>query len=109
MGLPATGPTIAAGTTASASALAAPPAGSLTCDSIDEGVKTTIRSIARSADLLPPGRLKLRMRFVGGDVGGGPLPIPTTNTFEQTVEKLAGDGLQMIGNPPIPSKAATIR
>lgn len=83
--------------------IAAPPARPSTYASIniDDGVKTRVRSIVMSADVLPPERLKLRMRIVGGDVNGGPLPSPTTNTFEQTFEKLAGGGLRMIGNPPV--------
>ena len=86
--------------------IAAPPAGPSTYASIniDEGVKTRVRSVVLSADPLPPERLKLRMRIVGGDVDGGPLPSPTTNTFEQTFEKPAGGVLRMVGDPPIPLK-----
>lgn len=71
---------------------------------IDNGVKTTIRSVVVAADPMPPKKLKLRMRIVGGDVDGGPLPSPTTSTFEQTFEKSADGGLTMLGNPPIPLK-----
>jgi len=84
--------------------IAAPPVGPSTYESvsIDDGVKTRIRSVVLSADTLMSVRLKLRMRIVGGNVDGGPLPSPTTNTFEQTFEKLTGSGLRMVGNPPIP-------
>jgi hypothetical protein len=71
---------------------------------MDDGAKTTIRSVVLAADPLSPRRLKLRMRIVGGDVDGGPLPSPTTSTFEQTFGKLADGGLQMAGNSPIPLK-----
>ena len=68
---------------------------------VDNGVKTTVRSLVLTAMPLPPQSLKLRMRIVGGDVDGGPLPSPTTNTFEQTFARQGGDAMQMAGNPPI--------
>jgi hypothetical protein len=78
--------------------VAAPPAGPSSFDSvtIDEGVKTTLRSVVLSAERLPPGRLKLRTAVC--------VHSPATNIFEQTFENLAGGGLPMIGNPPIPLK-----
>jgi hypothetical protein len=68
---------------------------------VNNGVKTTIRSLVLTAVPLSPGSLRLRMRIVGGDVDGGPLPSPTTNTFEQTFERGAGDAMRMAGNPPV--------
>jgi hypothetical protein len=79
---------------------------------IDNGVKTTVHSLVLAAVQPSPRSLTLRVRIVGGDVDGGPLPSPTTNTFEQTFEKPAGEkpagekrddsAMQMAGNPPIP-------
>ena len=66
---------------------------------IDNGVKTTVRSLVLTAVPLSSRSLRLRMRIVGGDVNGGPLPSPTTNTFEQTFERVARDTMQMAGNP----------
>jgi hypothetical protein len=68
---------------------------------IDDGVKITIRSLVLTAVPLSPRSLRLRMRIVGGDVDGGPLPSPTTNTFEQIFERVAGDAVQMAGKPPL--------
>jgi len=83
--------------------IAEPPAAepTYTTINIDNGVKTTIRSLVLTAVLLSPRSLRLRMRIVGGDVDGGPLPSPTTNTFEQTFERGAGNAVQMAGKPPV--------
>ena len=90
-------------------AVAAPPGGAptYTTVNIDNGVKTTVRSLVVTAVQPAPQSLTLRVRILGGDVDGGPLPSPTTNTFEQTFEKPAGEkpagaAMQMAGNPPIP-------
>jgi hypothetical protein len=68
---------------------------------VDNGVKTTVRSLVLTTVPLSSRSLRLRMRIVGGDVDGGPLPSPTTNTFEQTFERGADDTIQMAGNPPV--------
>ena len=83
--------------------IAEPPAAepTYTTINIDNGVKTTIHSVVLTAVPASPQSLRLRMRIVGGDVDGGPLPSPTTNTFEQTFERGAGDTVQMAGNPPV--------
>jgi hypothetical protein len=83
--------------------VAEPPGGgpTYTTLSVDDGVRTTVRSLILTTTLLSPRRLRLRMRIFGGDRDGGPLPSPTTNTFEQTFEKSAGDVMQMAGNTPI--------
>jgi hypothetical protein len=67
----------------------------------DVGIKTTVRSVVRATERIPPNRLKFTFRIVGGDRDGMPLPSPPTNTFEQTFEKRAGDVMEMAGNPPI--------
>jgi hypothetical protein len=68
---------------------------------VDNSVRTTVRSLILTAAPLPPRQLRLTMRIFGGDRDGGPLPSPTTNTFDQTFEKLASNVMQMAGNPPI--------
>jgi hypothetical protein len=68
---------------------------------IDNGIKTTVRSIVLAATPAAPRSLKLRLRIIGGDVDGGPLPSPTTNTFEQIFSRQAGDAMQMAGSPAI--------
>jgi hypothetical protein len=90
--------------------IAGPPgaAPTYTTVNIDNGVKTTIHSVIVSAIAVSPRRLGLRLRITGGDVDGGPLPSPTTNTFEQTFEKLADDGVEMTGNPPVRLKRCRI-
>jgi hypothetical protein len=83
--------------------VAAPPGGAptYTTISVDAGVKTTVDSIVQAAVLLPPRRLRLTLRIVGGNRDGFPLPSPTTNTFEQTFE-IIGDGrLQMVRTDPL--------
>jgi len=69
-----------------------PPGGAAvyTTISVDEGVKTTVRSTIQAALLLSPRKLKLTLKIVGGDRDGFPLPSPTTNTFEQIFEILGG-------------------
>jgi hypothetical protein len=83
--------------------IAEPPgdAPTYTTINVDNGVKTTVRSLVLTVVPLSSRSLRLRMRIVGGDVNGGPLPSPTTNTFEQTLERGAGDTMQMAGNPPV--------
>ena len=61
----------------------------------DAGSKTTIRSVVRAAERIPPNRLKLTLRIVGGDRDGGGLPDMVTNTMEDTFEILADGRLQM--------------
>jgi len=67
-----------------------PPGGApvYTTISVDEGVKTAVRSTIQAAVLLSPRKLKLTLKIIGGDRDGFPLPSPTTNTFEQTFEIL---------------------
>jgi hypothetical protein len=83
--------------------IAEPPGGGpvYTTINIDDGHKTTVHSLVQSAVLLPPHQLKLRLRIFGGDMDGGPLPSPTTNTFDQTFEKLPGHPLRMVGIQPL--------
>jgi hypothetical protein len=69
--------------------------------SMEGSVSTTVRSTVLEA--LPDGigRLRLRVRIIGGDRGGGgPLPNPTTNTFEQVIEKVEGQGIRLAGLDP---------
>jgi hypothetical protein len=83
--------------------IAEPPgdAATYTTINVDNGVKTTVRSLVLTAVPLSSRSLRLRMRIVGGDVNGGPLPSPTTNTFEQTFERSTGDTIEMAGNPRV--------
>jgi hypothetical protein len=83
--------------------VAEPPGGgpTYTTINIDDGRKTTVHSLVLSAVSPSPQRLTLGMRIFGGDFDGGPLPSPTTNTFEQTFEKRADNAMQMAGNTPI--------
>jgi hypothetical protein len=83
--------------------VAEPPAADATYTTIniDNGVRTTVHSLVLTAVPLSLRSLRLRMRIVGGDVDGGPLPSPTTNTFEQTFKQGAGDTMQMADNPPV--------
>ena len=62
----------------------------------DAGVTTTVNSEVLDAEPAGPGQLKLRLRIVGGDRDGGPLPSPTTNTFEQVIEK-TDQGIRLVG------------
>jgi hypothetical protein len=71
-----------------------------TTTSVDEGVKTTVRSTIQAAVLHSPHKLKLMLKIIGGDRDGFPLPSPTTNTFEQIFEILDGR-LQIGGATPI--------
>jgi hypothetical protein len=68
--------------------------------SADGGVRMTIRSAVMDALPLGGGRLKLELRIIGGDRDGGPLPSPTTNRFEQTIEKVGGDRIILTGAAP---------
>ena len=67
---------------------------------MEGSVSTTVRSTVLEA--LPEGawRLRLRVRIIGGDRGGGPSPSPTTNTFEQVIEKVEGQGIRLAGLDP---------
>lgn len=64
------------------------------------GIITTVRS--RLLVVLPLGgnRVRLRLRILGGDRDGGPLPSPTTNTFEQTFERITDDQIRLDGSAP---------
>jgi hypothetical protein len=68
---------------------------------VDDGVRTTVHSLVLTAVSPCPKQLRLRVRITGGDVDGAPLPSPTTNTFEQRFEKLAGGMMQMASNTPL--------
>jgi hypothetical protein len=77
--------------------VAAPPGGaaSFTTVNAEDGVATTVNSEVLEAAPAGPGQLKLRLRIVGGD-RDGPLPSPTTNTFEQVIEK-TDQGIRLAG------------
>src|SRR5262249_43629100 len=83
----------------------APPAGPSTDDSVtsDEGVKTTIRCVVLSADLLPrdDGTADAHCRRRRASQ-------PEDQHLRADIEKPAGRGLQMPGNRQSPSKGATI-
>jgi len=68
---------------------AAPPgdAASFTTVNAEDGVATTVNSEVLEAAPAGPDQLKLRLRIVGGDHDGGPSPSPTTDTYEQVIEK----------------------
>ncbi len=78
--------------------VAAPPGGaaSFTTVNAEDGVATTVNSEVLEAAPAGPGQLKLRLRIVGGNRDGGPLPSPTTNTFEQLIEK-TDQGIRLAG------------
>ena len=78
--------------------VAAPPGGaaSLTTVNAEDGVATTVNSEVLEAAPAGPDQLKLRLRIVGGERDGGPLPNPTTNTFEQVIEK-TDQGIRLVG------------
>ena len=67
---------------------------------MEGSVSTTVRSTVLEALPEGVGRLRLRVRIIGGDRGGGPLPSPTTNTFEQVIEKVEGQGIRLAGLDP---------
>jgi hypothetical protein len=68
--------------------------------SADGGLRMTIRSAVISASPVDGGRLKLLLRIIGGDRDGGPLPTPTTNVFEQTIEMVDGERIRLVGAAP---------
>ena len=68
--------------------------------SSDSGVRMTIHSAVIGSVSVDGMRLKLLLRITGGDRDGGPLPSPTTNTFEQTIEMVAGDRIRLLGAAP---------
>ena len=74
-------------------------AASFTTVNAEDGVATTVNSEVLDAAPAGPGQLKLRLRIVGGDRDGGPLPSPTTNTFEQVIEK-TDQGIRLAGAEP---------
>ncbi len=76
----------------------APPGGaaSFTTVNAEDGVATTVNSEVLEAAPAGPDQLKLRLRIVGGDRDGGPLSGPTTNTFEQVIEK-TDQGIRLAG------------
>jgi hypothetical protein len=79
--------------------LAEPPGGppTHTTISFDGGVKTTVRSTVLAVARTGDQQVKLRLRIVGGDRDGGPLPSPTTNTFEVTIEKIGAARILLTG------------
>jgi hypothetical protein len=68
--------------------------------SSDGAVTTTVRSMVLEAAPVGPGQVRLRLRIVGGDRDGGPLPSPATDTFEQVIEKVEGSGIRLVGADP---------
>ena len=74
-------------------------AASFTTVNADAGVTTTVNSEVLEAAPAGPDQIKLRLRIVGGDRDGGPLPSPTTNTFEQVIEK-TDQGIRLVGAEP---------
>ena len=77
---------------------AVPPGGaaSFTTVNADGGVATTVNSEVLEAAPAGPDQLTLRLRIVGGERDGGPLPSPMTNTFEQVIEK-TDQGIRLVG------------
>jgi len=67
--------------------------------SAEGGVTTTVHSTVLEAAPAAEGQLRLRLQIIGGDRDGGPLPSPTTNTFEQVIEK-TGEGIRLVGIEP---------
>ena len=65
--------------------------------SADAAVTTTVRSAVLEAAPVGPAQVRLRLRIIGGDRGGGPLPDTMTNTFEQVIEKVEGSGIRLVG------------
>ena len=80
---------------------AAPPdsAPTYTTISSDGRVTTTVRSSVLEAAPVEDGKIRLRLRIIGGDRDGGPLPDTMTNTFEQVIEK-TGEGIRLVGLDP---------
>ncbi len=81
---------------------AEPPEGPPTYTTVSaEGrVATTVRSAVLEAAPAGPGQVRLRLRIIDGDRDGGPLPSPTTDTFEQVIEKVEGSGIRLAGVDP---------
>ena len=77
---------------------AVPPGGapSFTTVNAEGGVTTIVNSEVLEAAPAGPGQLTLQLRIVGGERDGGPLPSPTTNTFEQVIEK-TDQGIRLAG------------
>ena len=71
-------------------------AASFTTVNAEDGVATTVNSEVLEAAPAGPGQLTLRLRIVGGEHDGGPSPSPTTNTFEQVIEK-TDQGIRLAG------------
>src|SRR5690348_3519432 len=65
--------------------------------SSERGGRTTIRSTIIDMAPVAGGRLRLRLRITGGDVDGGPLPSPTTDTFEQVIERVGATQIRLLG------------
>lgn len=63
-------------------------------------ITTTVRSTVLDATPAGKDQLKLKLRIIGGDRDGGPLPATMTNTFEQLVEKVEGQGIRLVGGDP---------
>jgi hypothetical protein len=68
--------------------------------SMEGSVSTTVRSTVLEALPEDAGRLRLRVRIIGADRGGGPSPSRTTNTFEQVIERVEGQGIRLAGLDP---------
>jgi hypothetical protein len=77
---------------------AVPPGGApnFTTVNVEGEGTTTVKSEVLEAVPAGPDQLKLRLRIVGGEREGGPLPSPTTNTFEQVIEK-TDQGIRLVG------------
>lgn len=65
--------------------------------SSDGTVAITVHSVVLAASPTGDGGLKLKLRIAGGDRDGGPLPSPTTNTFEQAIERDQDGGIRIAG------------
>ena len=68
--------------------------------SADGGVRMTIYSAVIGAMPVDGSRLRLLLQIIGGDRDGGKLPSPTTNAFEQTIEKLGDERIRLTGAAP---------
>jgi hypothetical protein len=75
----------------------------------DGGAKTMVHSMVLSTDQ-PHGRpFRFRLRIIGSDRDGGPLPSQTTNTFEQTVEMAGANRRRLASGARRCSSDALIR
>jgi hypothetical protein len=63
----------------------------------DGTTKTAVTSVVLAATLINPHQIKLRLRIVSGDRNGGPLPSPTTNTFDEVIEIVGNNDIRRIG------------